>query len=273
MLDLVFFEHRPEPMRLARAAGIRTFMVDWERHGKEARQKNSSTEIDPGTRESLSEASLLPGARVYCRINGYGPWTTDEVEAAVEGNAESVFLPMVRTPQEVESFLGLLDGRCRAGILVETLEAVENVKDIASLPVDRVYVGLNDLAIQRGAPSIFDAVADGTVDRVRESFAGRDFGFGGVTAADAGHPVPCVLLLGEMERLGCGFSFCRRSFKRDMAGRDMGKEISRLGEFWDSLAARSSAERSRDRRLFMERLRASIAVEPVPRGGEGLGLA
>jgi hypothetical protein len=90
-----------------------------------------------------------------------------------------------------------------------------------------VYIGLNDLAIERGASTIFEPVVDGTIDELRRLFS-IPFGFGGLTLPDRGSPVPCRLLIAELTRLACSFSFLRRSFHRDIAGRDLAVEIPRL---------------------------------------------
>jgi len=256
MLELVFFEHRTAPIRHAIAAGLETFIVDWEWRGKNERQKTASTEIDPGDLDDLATAVAAAGpGRVHCRLNSLGEWTPREVDEAIAAGAGCLLLPMVRTPREAEAFLELVGGRSRAGILVETVAAVEAARELAELPLERIYVGLNDLAIERGIDNIFEAVADGTVERLREIFAGREFGFGGVTVVDRGEPIPARLLLAEMERLGTTFSFCRRSFKRDMAGRDMAAELEKIRVFWRRLETRTTTERLEDQRAFQEHVR------------------
>src|SRR5205823_7797724 len=121
------------------------------------------------------------------------------------------------------------------------------------LPLSRVYVGLNDLAIDRGAPSIFTAVADGTVERLRGHFR-APFGFGGLTLPDRGSPIPCRLLIAEMARLDCAFSFLRRSFIRDTAGHKMQPMVSRIRTALLEASARTPAEVERDRMEFLRTL-------------------
>ena len=45
---------------------------------------------------------------------------------------------------------------------------------------------------------------------------------------EGGFPVPSVLLAAELVRLGTDFTFLRRSFTADMAGRDPFVEVPRL---------------------------------------------
>jgi len=255
-LDLVLFSRDPEDARRAFAAGVDAFIVDWEERGKQERQRDADTEIAPGTRADLEQIVRRgpAGAPVWCRVNGAERPGREEVEAAVAAGAACVLLPMVREPGQVRSFLDLLRGRARAGILVETDEAVRRLGELARLPVDVVFVGLNDLAISRGYASLFEALADGTVERVREAFPRARFGFGGVTTVDGGAPIPFLELLAEMERVGGDFSFLRRSFRRDVAGRDMAAEIARIREAWTRLRARRPTDRDRDRRALCERI-------------------
>ncbi|MBP7828659.1 MAG: hypothetical protein KA248_01940 [Kiritimatiellae bacterium] len=97
-------------------------------------------------------------------------------------------------------------------------------------------------SIAGGSASLFDAVVDGTVERLRGIFGPLPFGFGSLTVRDGGNPVPCALLLVEMARLACSFRFLRRSFKRDIPGRDMAAEIGRIRARWKELRNRSAED-------------------------------
>ena len=134
---------------------------------------------------------------------------------------------MVRSVQEVQNTLDLVADRCGLGILVETLDAVNIADELSELPLTRVYVGLNDLGIERGTPNIFTAIEDGMVERIRHSFE-VPFGFAGLTLPEYGSPISCRLLIAELVRLNCGFSFMRRSFHRDIEGKDMSIEVPKI---------------------------------------------
>lgn len=253
-LELVLFATRREEVVRALAAGIGSFIVDWEWRDKEQRQRGADAEINRDTPEDLERLRELGSPRRYCRLNRFGPWTREETETAVRAGATHLLLPMAERPGEVESVMTWAGSRCRVGILVETATGLEAAPELARLPLDRVYVGLNDLAINRGSASLFDAVADGTVAGLRRTFAGHRFGFAGVTVVDGGHPIPCRLLLAEMARLECHFSFLRRSFKRDVAERDMRTEVRRIRELWRDLLARPAREEEADRRALLDAL-------------------
>jgi 2-methylisocitrate lyase-like PEP mutase family enzyme len=235
-------------------AGVASVVVDWENDGKEARQAFADTEVNNHTEEHLRAVRALTEARVLCRINAFGPGTAEEVDRAVEAGADEVLLPMVRTAAEVERTLALVDGRAGLGILVETRDAIAAADELARLPVSRVYVGLNDLSIDRGSATIFAPLADGTLDEVRERFEGVRFGFGGLTLPETGRPIPSRLLAGELARLRCDFTFLRRSFYRDVAGRDVADEVARIHAAVNGASARDEQAVARDRSELVERL-------------------
>lgn len=260
-LELVLFATEPALVERARRGGIRSMIVDLEWRGKEQRQLGADTEINRHRPEELDVLKRHAVPQRICRLNRLGPWTRDEVDATLSAGANRLLLPMVESVDEVESALELIGGRCELGILVETEHAVRIAHRLAELPLVQVYVGLNDLAISRGlrsdagASEIFDAVADGTVQSLRRTFALHEFGFGGVTVVGGGSPVPCRLLMAEMSRLGCTFSFLRRSFKRDVEGRDMAAEVARVHELWRRLGRREPSEIDHDHEELLDRLR------------------
>ncbi len=257
-LELVLFASDPALVSQALAAGIRSFIVDWEWRGKDLRQLGFDTEINRDTAEDLRRLAELGAPRRFCRLNRFGPWSGDEVEEAVSAGATDLLLPMVESPGEVASWLEMVGGRCASGILVETTAGVAAAARLATLPLAHVYVGLNDLAIDRRSASLFEAVVDGTVESLAARFTGRMFGFGGLTVVDRGAPIPCRLLLAEMARLGCGFTFLRRSFRRDIVGRDMPCEVASMRELWKRCRARSvDAQRAEHDRL-VDAVRAAV---------------
>ena len=209
------------------SAGAAGIVVDWERRGKARRQQGEGTQINADTPDDLTRMRAATDGRVVCRINGYGPWTGEEVDDAIARGADELLLPMVRTPEEVDRTLDLVAGRCGLGILIETQGAVDRAAELAARPLSRIYVGLNDLRIDRGSRELFRPLVDGTVDAVRSHVRGQ-FGVGGLTLPGRGFPVSSDLLAAELVRLGADFTFLRRSFTADMAGRDPFVEVPRL---------------------------------------------
>ncbi len=257
--QLLLFSTEPEFAQEAVAAGVDGIIVDWENIGKERRQVGADTQINYDTVDDLRRVRACTDALVLCRINACGPATATEVEKALDAGADELLLPMVTSVAQVESVLELVTGRCGVGILVETVQAVDLAEQFGRLPLSRVYVGLNDLAIQRGTRSIFAAVADGTVERVRRACS-LPFGFAGLTLPEHGAPIPCRLLIGEMARLECDFSFLRRSFMADIHGRELGAEVPRIKAALDAAANRTPAVVTRHRKELL------AAIEAWPRG-------
>jgi hypothetical protein len=255
--ELALFTARPELVSAAGAAGIDTIVVDWERAGKAERQKGADTQIGSDGPEDLRRVRAATAARVICRVNRPGKGTEAEIDLACDLGADEVLIPMVEEPCEVVRALDRARGRCGVGLLVETLGAVAAAGELARLPLTRAYVGLNDLAIARGTPNIFRPVVDGLLEEVRRPFR-VPFGFGGLTIPHGGIPIPCRLLIAEMDRLGCDFGFLRRSFLRDVPAEIFPDAIAGLRRELDAARGRDAAGRARDR----EELVAAVGAWP-----------
>jgi len=259
MLDLILFETRPDAARRALAGGLDACIVDLEWRGKRERQRGADTEVNRDSPRDLATLAAAGVPRRWCRLEGPKRWTARALEQVLEAGATDLLLPMVESPREARALLDAVAGRARCGILVETPAAVACAGELARLPLDLVYVGLNDLAIGRGSPHLFTALLDGTVERLRACFERVSFGVAGATVVDRGAPVPAPLLLGELARLRCDFTFLRRSFKRDVEGRDLGAEVARIRELWRGLESRPSREVDADRARFVATVAGSFA--------------
>lgn len=258
------FSTDPAFARAAVGAGADGVIVDWERRGKRERQAGADTEVRTDTPADLARVRAATPGRVLCRINGWGPWSVEEVDRAVALGADEVLLPMVRQPAEVDGALAVVAGRCGLGILVETSEAVRRVDDLVRRPLSRLYVGLNDLMIDRGGRTLFAALVDGTVDRVRAATPDRiPFGVAGLTLPERGFPIPCRLLAAELARLDAGFTFLRRSFTADVAGRDLAVELPRVLGSVGAARRRSPHQRAADRAELEARVALQVADEAV----------
>lgn len=244
--ELLLFSTEREFVCEAVEAGVDGIVVDWEVLGKRRRQAGADTEVNRDTLEDLRRVRSWVDIPVLCRVNSPGPTTERELESAIGAGADEVLVPMVRSPRELEWILELVRGRCAVGALIETTDAVGCAGELARLPLSRLYVGLNDLAIERRTPSIFTAIGDGTVARVRSHVDGR-FGFAGLTAPERGYPIPCRLLVGELVRLRSTFSFLRRSYRSDARSEQQAALIERLRAALLKASLRSADETERDR--------------------------
>ncbi len=259
-LQLLLFSVDPDVVVEASEAGVGGFVVDWERRGKARRQAGEGTQINHHTLADLVATRAATRQRVVCRLNTVGPWTAGELDRAVDAGADEVLLPMVRRPAEVDRALDLLGGRCGLGILVETQAAVDAVEELAARPLSRIYLGLNDLRIDRGATSLFTPLVDGTADRVAAACAGATpggrrgvpFGAAGLTLPGRGCPVPSSLIAAELSRLGAGFTFLRRSFTADTAGLPLAPAVAAIHGHLSQLADRGPDQRDADRRALRD---------------------
>ncbi len=240
------------------AAGAAGIVVDWERRGKARRQAGEGTQINFDTPDDLARMRAATDGRLLCRINGYGPWTAGEVDEAITRGADEILLPMVRTSEEVDRTLDLVAGRCGLGILIETQEAVDRAAELARRPLSRIYVGLNDLRIDRRSDQLFRPLVDGTVEDIRAGVT-QPFGVGGLTLPGGGFPVPSQLLAAELVRLDTDFTFLRRSFTTDMAGRDPFTEVPLLLGSLAGLRNSPADEVAERRDLFVS----AVTGEPV----------
>jgi len=255
-----------DPSFAARAvrAGAAGVIVDWERRGKRERQAGADTQVNADTPADLARIRAATSGRVLCRVNGWGRGSEREIDQAVALGADEVLLPMVRRPSEVDAALAAIRGRCGLGILVETTEAVRRVDELVRRPVARLYVGLNDLMIDRGGRTLFAALVDGTVDRVRAAVPARiPFGVAGLTLPDRGAPIPCRLLAAELARLDADFTFLRRSFTADVAGRDLAVELPRALGAVAAARRASLTQRAADRSLLEALVGAQLVDQAV----------
>lgn len=255
--QMLLFSTDAELIRRAVEAGVDGIIVDWENKGKYERQSGADTQINSDTPADLSRVREAATTRVICRINGFHDETPDEVEEAISCGADEILLPMVRSDEEVENVLHFISNRCDLGILVETIEAVECIEKLTKLPLSRIYIGLNDLAIQRRTPNIFTAVSDGTVESVRRCCS-VPFGFAGLTIPEGGYPIPCRLLIGEMARLRSDFTFLRRSFHADIVGRDLKTVVLSIRKALTDAALRNAETVENDRRELIDAIAAWI---------------
>ena len=263
-MDLFLFTIDPSWGPDVVAAGAAGIVVDWERRGKARRQLGEGTQINADTPADLTRMRNATPGRLLCRINGYGPWTAHEVDEAVGRGADEILLPMVRTPEEVDRTLDLVDGRCGLGILLETQDAVADAAAFARRPLSRIYVGLNDLRIDRRSTELFRPLVDGTVDAVRAAVTAQPFGVGGLTLPGGGFPVSSDLLAAELVRIGTDFTFLRRSFTADMAGRDPFVEVPLLLQALDRLCLAGPMAAAESRSEFVAAVAGTVPVHRDP---------
>ena len=263
-LELLLFWNGPAAVGVVEVGKFAGLVVDCEHIGKPDRQAGFDTEINTCTPADVGPArQAAPGLDILCRINGFGTIgaaARDEARRAVDAGATEILLPMVQSFEEIETLLRAVQDHVAVSIMVETEWAVGHARELDAWPLRRVFVGLNDLMIQRNSRHLFENVTNGTVERLREEFQRIPFGFGGVTLPERGAPVPCRLLMAEMARLRCHFTFLRRSFYRDvrLSGESPARAAELIHAEWRRLEGRAPAEVAEDHAECLRAMGASL---------------
>lgn len=195
-------------------AGCRGVVVDLEVKGKHERQASYNTQINQHSLEDIASLKAMD-MDVICRINALDSGSAIEIDRVIDAGADEILVPMIKTRQEIEQVFKQVDGRLAIGLMIETTEALDLAPVVNDYDVRRVFVGLNDLHITQGKPTLFHVLADGTVDMIRQQIRHAAFGFGGLTLPGSGHPLPVDYFFHELARLDCQFTFLRRSFFSD----------------------------------------------------------
>ena len=235
-IELVLFSNDPKMVSKADQAGIDYFIIDIEKRTTESRSQIAGDSNQSDHIEDIKAIAKVTNNQIWCRINQLGKQSPQEIKSAIEYGAGLILLPMVKTVQEVEDFLALVNNKVKTGILIETTEACEIADKLAKLPLNNIYVGLLDLSISRNCHDIFAPLIDGTVEKLRKTFINFYFGVGGLTTIDAGSPLPCLQLMNHLTRLNCDFTFLRNSFKKDIQGKNMAQEVTAIKQAWEKLS-------------------------------------
>lgn len=257
MLELIQITSDPAfAQRCDALGGIRLF-VDLERTGKAERQAGRNTFISTHALEDVGRVKhVLRASRLMVRVNPLHADTASEVRDVLAQGADCVMLPMFAQPAQLAEFTRIVDGRAPVVALLETAGALASVEDWARTPgLQEIYVGLNDLHLSLGHRFMFQALADGAVERVSRVARARGlrFGFGGIARLDEGL-LPGRDVLAEHLRLGSGAVILSRTFHRADSNVVFEQEVAALRSAEAQLAQRSPQQVQAD----AERIRATI---------------
>ena len=221
MLKLMYITNRPEIAQIVENAGVERIFIDMEHIGKTDRQGGMDTVQCHHTIEDIRAIKkVLTHSQVMVRCNPIHNATMEyssskeEIDAAITAGADILMLPYFKTPQEVNEFIHLVDGRAKTLPLVETPEAVECIDEILGIDgIDEIFIGLNDLSLGYGMKFMFQLLVDGTVERLCEKFKakGIPYGFGGIAALGKGM-LQSERVIAEHYRLGSTCAILSRSF-------------------------------------------------------------
>ncbi len=196
MLNLMYITKIPEIARIAEKAGIDWIFVDMEFIGKDSRQEGLDTVQNHHTVDDVANIkAAVHKAKVLVRVNPIHdalsdyPGSKDEIDGVIKAGADIIMLPFFKTVQEVETFIGFVQGRTKTCLLVETPEAAAILEQIINIPgIDMIHIGLNDMHLSLKMKFMFQLLADGSVDKWASIIKTKNipFGFGGLASLDGG---------------------------------------------------------------------------------------
>lgn len=251
----MLFAHEKTFLQKAWAAGISRVVVDWERREKDERQHGYHLEQNYLAKSDLIRVRKSFPGKIVCRINPIHDKSDVEIDEAIDSGSDIIMLPMFKTIQEVDKFIVLVAKRAEIILLFECREAIEIACELRNREFEEVYIGLNDLSISLGLSFAYQVIEMSILDRMRDLFPDRIFGFGGITILGGGYPLSTELILTEMARLDCRSVIIRRAFKRDVEGKDWEKEIAAIRNEYDKLKKRNQKEIVHDREQLLTKIR------------------
>ena len=135
----------------AQKAGIDRIFYDLEyigkaerQHGRNTVKSNNSIDDIPAVRKVLTTSQLL------VRTNPIHAYSKTEIDKAISYGADVLMLPMVMDQHDVEQYVEMVGGRAKVCIMIETAAAMARLdKILAIVGVDEIFIGLNDLHIDR----------------------------------------------------------------------------------------------------------------------------
>lgn len=216
MLRLLYITNETQIAKIAQKAGVDWIFVDLEIKGKKERQKGRNTVISAHTIEDVKNIrKVISKSQLLVRINPLGDWSKGEIENVINAGADIIMLPYFKTKEEVEKFINLVNQRTKTCLLVETMEAVENIDEILEIEgIDYIHIGLNDIHIQRKTDFMFEFLADDYIDMLSEKIKKKNipFGFGGVAHMQSDLLPLAKDIIAEHYRVGSTGVILSRSF-------------------------------------------------------------
>ena len=123
-LNLMYITNDPAVAVIAEKNGVERVWVDLETRGKAERQCGRNTVLSRHTVSDVARLSrVLTKSELLVRVNPLDSDSEREIEQVLEAGADVIMLPMWRTPDEVRTFLRLVNGRAKTVLLLETRRA------------------------------------------------------------------------------------------------------------------------------------------------------
>ncbi len=219
-LKLMYITNRQDVAKIAQKNGVDRIFVDMEYLGKNERQPGDTVKSSHTIKDVENVRSVLTDSELLVRVNPITEKSADfcgsqeEIKKTINAGADIIMLPMAKTPQELEKFVKLVDGRAKTMFLLETAQASENIDDMLNVDgINQIHIGLNDLHLAYGKKFMFELLVDGTVEKLCEKIKQKDipYGFGGIARIGFG-TLPSEYVIAEHYRLGSQSAILSRSF-------------------------------------------------------------
>ena len=214
-LALMYITNDPTVAQIAEKNGVQRVWIDLETLGKEERQRNLNTVKSHHCIHDIEVISnVLTTSEVLVRVNPINPGSEEEINQVIAAGADMIMLPMWKSVEDVQQFLGFVNGRVKTTLLLETKEAVECLDQVLELGgFDEIHIGLNDLHLSYGLTFMFELLSNGTVESLCKKIAatGIPYGFGGIARIGDG-TLPAEWIVKEHYRLGSTRAILSRSF-------------------------------------------------------------
>lgn len=215
MLNLMYITNNPEIAKVVEKSGVDRIFLDLEYLGKEERQKGLNTVKSKHQEEDIIELSeVLEDAELLVRINPINSDSYREINSVIEKGADRIMLPMFKTPEDVNSFVAMVDGRVPTTLLLEHIDAVRNLDEILQIDgINEIHIGLNDLHLSLGLTFMFELLSNGMVEDITKKIRKKEipFGIGGISRIGNGM-LPSEMIIAEHYRLGSTAAILSRSF-------------------------------------------------------------
>jgi len=132
----MYITNDAEIAKIAENAGVDWIFVDLEINGKEERQGHLDTVISKHEISDVKKIkSVLKKSKLLVRVNPIFEGSKDEIDSVIEYGADIVMLPFFKTKEEVNKFIGHVNGRAKpcfwwklrklSAILIQSLAKAE----------------------------------------------------------------------------------------------------------------------------------------------------
>ncbi len=219
MIELFYITNNIFEAKIIDRLGVDWIFIDLEKIGKKERQIGRDTVISSHSVGDIRKIKKqLNYSKILVRCNPIWNNSANEIKElnSIQG-IDMVMLPYFKKVDEVEEFLNYLDtSKIEPALLIETIEAVENLEEILKLfPFKYVHIGLNDLHIQRETKSMFEPFTDGFISKIISILNDNNqkFGIGGIGKIGSKLIPSPVCLINEHVRLKSTGVILSRSFK------------------------------------------------------------